>query len=223
MIVMHLIRPASTCVAYGVGAVLVASVIAQPARAAGVEDFYKGKSVSLVIGYSVGGGYDAYGRLVARHLGKYIPGQPNVVAQNMTGAGSLKAANYIYAVAPKDGLVIGTFSRSQGIAPLLGKAEFDSTKFSWIGSVTDEVSLCVTRHDSAVKTFNDFLDVWFTPERDRLTFLDEWHNTAGTHGNAVHVGQHVAVATEVRSHHGPAAGHVLHHHEVCRALASVGE
>ena len=113
--------------------------------------------MSLVIGYSVGGGYDAYGRLLARHLGKHIPGQPNVLAQNMTGAGSLKAANYIYSVAPKDGLAIGTFSRSLAIAPLLAKAEFDSTKFTWIGSVTDEVSLCVTRHDSPVKTFNDLL------------------------------------------------------------------
>ncbi len=83
---------------------LLAALVVQPARAAGVEDFYKGKTVSIVIGYSVGGGYDAYGRLVARHLGKYIPGQPNVVPQNMTGAGSLKAANYIYSVAPKDGL-----------------------------------------------------------------------------------------------------------------------
>ncbi len=67
----------------------------------------------------------------------------------MTGAGSLKAANYIYSVAPKDGSVIGTFSRSQGIAPLLDKAEFDSTKFTWLGSVTDEVSTCVTWHDVA--------------------------------------------------------------------------
>src|SRR5262245_11979044 len=130
------------------------SLLAHSAGAAGVEDFYKGKTVSLVIGYSVGGGYDAYGRLLARHLGKHIPGSPSVVAQNMTGAGSLKAANYIYSVAPKDGTVIGTFSRSQGIAPLLDKAEFDSTKFSWIGSVTDEVSLCVTRHDAPVKTFS---------------------------------------------------------------------
>ena len=89
-------------------AALVAIVIAR-LQPPGFEDFYKGKTVSLVIGYSVGGGYDAYGRLLARHLGKYIPGQPNVVAQNMTGAGSLKAATYIYSVAPKDGLVIGTF------------------------------------------------------------------------------------------------------------------
>ena len=137
--------------------VVAAALVVQPARAAGVEDFYKGKTVSIVIGYSVGGGYDAYGRLLARHLGKYIPGQPSVVPQNMTGAGSLKAANYIYSVAPKDGLAIGTFSRSLAIAPLLNKAEFDSTRFTWLGSVTDEVSLCVTRQDSAVKTFNDLL------------------------------------------------------------------
>src|SRR5712691_2035486 len=139
-----------------ISAALVA-LIAQPSRAAGPEDFYKGKTVSLLIGYSVGGGYDAYGRLIARHLGKHIPGNPGVVPQNMTGAGSLKAANYLYSVAPKDGSVIGTFSRSQGIAPLLDKAEFDSTKFSWLGSVTDEASLCVTRQDAHVKTFAELL------------------------------------------------------------------
>jgi len=80
-----------------------------------------------------------------------------VVPQNVSGAGSLKAANYLYSVAPKDGSVIATFSRSQGIAPLLDKAEFDSTKFTWLGSVTDEVSLCVTRHDAPVKTFSELL------------------------------------------------------------------
>src|SRR5213078_4832247 len=98
-----------------IAAALAAAVTTQPARSAGVEDFYKGKTVSLLIGYSVGGGYDAYARLLARHLGKHIPGSPSVVPQNMTGAGSLKAANYVYSVAPKDGSVIGTFSRSQGI------------------------------------------------------------------------------------------------------------
>ena len=75
----------------------------------------------------------------------------------MSGAGSLKAANYLYSVAAKDGSVIGTFSRSQGIAPLIDKAEFDSTKFTWLGSVTDEVSLCVTRHDAPVKSFAQLL------------------------------------------------------------------
>jgi hypothetical protein len=132
-------------------------VAAQPASSAGVEDFYKGKTVSLLIGYSVGGGYDTYGRLVARHLGKHIPGNPTIVPAEHERAGSLKAANYLYSVAPKDGSVIGTFSRSQGIAPLIDKAEFDSTKFTWLGSVTDEVSLCVTRHDAPVKTFSELL------------------------------------------------------------------
>jgi tripartite-type tricarboxylate transporter receptor subunit TctC len=137
--------------------IAAALIVTQPARADGIEEFYKGKTISLVIGYSVGGGYDTYGRLLARHLGKYISGNPTVLPQNMTGAGSLKAANYLYSVAPKDGSVIGTFSRSQGIAPLLDKAEFDSTKFTWLGSVTDEVSLCVTRHDAPAKTFAELL------------------------------------------------------------------
>src|SRR6266699_4899630 len=81
--------------------VLSSIVPAEPARAQSVEDFYRGKTINLIIGYSVGGGYDLYGRLVARHIGKHIPGKPNVVPQNMTGAGSLRAAQYIYTVAPK--------------------------------------------------------------------------------------------------------------------------
>jgi tripartite-type tricarboxylate transporter receptor subunit TctC len=150
---MHMTRSATILI----GCAVITASLVSSARANSVEDFYRGKTVALLIGYSVGGGYDAYGRLVARHLGKHIPGQPNVVPQNMTGAGSLKAANYLYSVAPKDGSAIGTFSRSLAIAPLIGKAEFDSTKFSWLGSVTDEVSLCVTRQNSAVKTFNDLV------------------------------------------------------------------
>jgi tripartite-type tricarboxylate transporter receptor subunit TctC len=106
------------------------------AGADSVSGFYKNRSVSLVIGYSVGGGYDAYGRLLARYIGKHIPGEPSIIPQQMTGAGSLRAANYIFSVAPKDGSVLGTFSRSMGIAPLLGQAEFDSRKFTWLGSVS---------------------------------------------------------------------------------------
>jgi len=154
---MRLTRRVSMCAMWASAAALAATLATQGARSAGVDDFYRGKTVSLLIGYSVGGGYDAYGRLVARHFAKHLPGNPNVVPQNMSGAGSLKAANYLYSVAPKDGSVIGTFSRSQGIAPLLDKAEFDSTKFTWLGSVTDEVSLCVTRNDAPVKTFSELL------------------------------------------------------------------
>jgi tripartite-type tricarboxylate transporter receptor subunit TctC len=122
-----------------------------------VGDFYKNRSVSLVIGYSVGGGYDAYARLLARYIGKHIPGEPSIVPQQMTGAGSLRAANYIFSVAPKDGSVVGTFSRSMGIAPLLGQADFDSRKFTWLGSVTDDDTTCVTWNTSPIKTWDDFL------------------------------------------------------------------
>jgi len=129
-----------------------------PAHAQSVEEFYKGKTVSLVIGFSAGGGYDLYARHLGRHIGKHIPGHPTILPQNMPGAGSLKAANYIYSAAPKDGSAFGTFARTTGINPLLGSgATFDGTKFSWLGSVTDDVSTCVTWHSSPVKTWNDFL------------------------------------------------------------------
>ena len=114
---------------------------ALPAHAQSVEEFYKGKTINLVIGFSVGGGYDLYARHLARHMGKHIPGNPTIVPQNMAGAGSLRAANFIYTAAPKDGTAFGTFARTTGINPLLESgATFDGTKFSWLGSVTDDVS-----------------------------------------------------------------------------------
>jgi tripartite-type tricarboxylate transporter receptor subunit TctC len=132
---------------------------AQSAVAAGVEDFYKGRTVSIIIGYSVGGGYDTYARLLSRYLGDHIPGRPTVVPQNMPGAGSIKAANYIYGVAPKDGAAIGTFGRTMPVAPLLAAtgAAFDGTKFAWLGSISKDTSLCVTWSKSAIKTWGDFL------------------------------------------------------------------
>jgi len=133
--------------------------VAQPGRAQSVEEFYKGKTLNLIIGYSVGGGYDLYGRLLARHIGKHIPGRPAIVPQNMTGAGSLRAAQYIYSVAPRDGTTFGTFGRTIATTPLLtpASAQFDGTKFTWLGSVTNEVSTCVTWHTSPVKAWSDIL------------------------------------------------------------------
>jgi tripartite-type tricarboxylate transporter receptor subunit TctC len=130
-----------------------------PGHAQSVEEFYRGKTVNLIIGYSVGGGYDLYGRLVSRHIGKHIPGRPAIVPQNMTGAGSLRAAQYIYSVAPKDGTTFGTFGRTIATTPLLtpATAPFDGTRFTWLGSVTNEVSTCVTWHTSPVKTWDDIL------------------------------------------------------------------
>jgi len=140
-----------------IGGIAAVAALAGAASAAGVSHFYKGRVVSLVIGYSVGGGYDAYARLLARYFGKHVPGEPTIVPQQMTGAGSLRAANYIYSVAPKDGSVFGTFSRSMGISPLINKADFDSRKFTWLGSVTDDDTICVTWSTSAVRNWNDFL------------------------------------------------------------------
>lgn len=129
------------------------------ARADSVEDFYRGKTLNIVIGYSVGGGYDLYGRLLGRHIGKHIPGHPSVVPQNLTGAGSLRAAEYIYSVAPKDGTVIGTFGRTIATTPLLSPstAKFDGRQFTWLGSITNEVSTCITWYTSKVKTWDDAL------------------------------------------------------------------
>ncbi|MFL5047864.1 MAG: Bug family tripartite tricarboxylate transporter substrate binding protein [Xanthobacteraceae bacterium] len=146
--------------AVGAGVALVfLSLVARPVAADSVEDFYRGKTLNLIVGYSVGGGYDLYARHVAKHIVKYIPGRPNIVPQNMTGAGSLRAATYLYSVAPKDGTVFGTFGRTMAITPLLtAGTQFDGTKFTWLGSVTNEVSTCVTWHTSAVKTWADMLE-----------------------------------------------------------------
>jgi tripartite-type tricarboxylate transporter receptor subunit TctC len=128
-----------------------------PARAAGVEDFYKGRTITMVIGYSVGGGYDLYARALAMHMGKHIPGNPTIVPQNMPGAGSLKAVNYLYSVAAKDGSVFGTFGRTLALEPLIAKADFDATKLTWLGSMTDESSICISRKASAIQNWNDLL------------------------------------------------------------------
>ena len=121
--------------------------------------FYQGKSIDLDIGYSVGGGYDLYARLVARHLGAHIPGNPTIVPKNMEGAGSLRLANYLYAAAPRDGTVIGATSRGAAFDPLLNEngAQFDASKFSWIGSANNEVSVCVALASSGISSFNDVL------------------------------------------------------------------
>lgn len=133
--------------------------VGSPARSDEVEDFYKGKVVNVIIGFSAGGGYDLYARLLARHIGKYIPGNPTVVPQNMPGAGTLKAAQYLFSVAPKDGTYIGTFTRSLPLSPLFGLpgANFDPRKFVWLGSITHDTILCLSWHESKIKTFNDTL------------------------------------------------------------------
>jgi len=119
------------------------------------EEFYAGKTIDLYIGYSVGGGYDLYARMLAAHIGKHIPGNPTVVPRNMEGAGSLRLANWLYNVAPRDGTAFGIFARGVPFGPLLGSegAEFDPTLFNYIGSMNEEVSICATWHTTGVDTF----------------------------------------------------------------------
>jgi tripartite-type tricarboxylate transporter receptor subunit TctC len=142
-------------------AAVVLALAGAPAQADGVADFYKGKVVNLVVGYGSGGGYDVYGRLVAAHLGKYIPGNPTVVIQNMPGAGSLRSVNYLYNTAPKDGTTIATFARDMPLLGLIGNnpnVRFDPRKFTWLGSSSsyaNDAYLLITRKDAAVKSIAD--------------------------------------------------------------------
>jgi len=127
------------------------------AHAQSAADFYAHRSVNLVIGYSVGGGYDLYARVLARYIGARIPGNPTILPQSMPGAGSLKSIMYLSAVAPKDGTVFGTFGRTMVLEPLLSGAKFDPRKLSWIGSITNDVSLCVTWKSSPIQTWDDLM------------------------------------------------------------------
>jgi tripartite-type tricarboxylate transporter receptor subunit TctC len=123
----------------------------------GVEQFFRGKTINLYIGSSAGGGYDTYARVLARHFGKYIPGNPTIVPQNMPGAGSNKLSGFIYTVAPKDGTAIGAIFPGAVLAPLLADAplQHDPSKLLYIGSANSDVYTCVARTDAPVKTFQD--------------------------------------------------------------------
>jgi tripartite-type tricarboxylate transporter receptor subunit TctC len=134
---------------------MLVSLVALAADAVG--DFYKGRAIDLYIGYSVGGAYDLYARVIGRHLGAHIPGNPTLVPKNLEGAGSLRLANYLYRVAPHDGSAIGTIGRGIPFDPLLiGQGDaFDAQKFNWIGSANNEVSVCVAMRQSGITKFED--------------------------------------------------------------------
>jgi tripartite-type tricarboxylate transporter receptor subunit TctC len=135
----------------------LAAGAAAPAQAQSPEVFYKGRQMIMVV-YSPGGStYDIYARALVRHMPRHIPGEPNFVVQNMPGAGGLKAMDYLYTIAPKDGSVIGTVGRGLPFEPILGKTEFkyDPLRFNWIGSMNRDVSLAISWHTSKVKTLAD--------------------------------------------------------------------
>ena len=127
------------------------------AGADGVADFYRGKELRLVIGASVGGGYDIYSRAIAKHLSDHIPGNPTIIPQDMPAGGGLAAANHIYNVAPKDGTVIGSIQNTVPFEPFFNnkQAQFDATKMSWLGTPTTETAMYLVWHTSKVQTLRD--------------------------------------------------------------------
>src|SRR5688500_13964223 len=127
-----------------VGAILAVCALSQPARADELADFYKGKTVNIVVGHQSGTGFDIYARVLAPHLSRHIPGQPNVIVQNMVGASGITAANWLSNIAPKDGTVMASFVHTVAFEPLFGnqKAQYDTAKLSWIGNMEESVGTC---------------------------------------------------------------------------------
>jgi len=135
--------------------VLISVIFVFSVAAASANDFYRNKTVRVIVGFAPGGGFDAYSRAIARHLGKHIPGNPSVVVDNMAGAGSLIAANYLYKIAKPDGLTIGNFHGNQIINQLIGGAgiEFDARRFQWIGVPVKDTGACVVTKASGITSF----------------------------------------------------------------------
>jgi tripartite-type tricarboxylate transporter receptor subunit TctC len=136
---------------------LSAMVVAGGASAQPADEFYKGKTLTILSGHSAAGAYSAYARLLERHMGKHIPGNPTTVLKFMEGATGLTLANWLFNAAPKDGLSIGIFHERIGLEPLVSPkgTNFDGRKFNWIGSAAKQTSVCFTRTDSKVKTLAD--------------------------------------------------------------------
>jgi tripartite-type tricarboxylate transporter receptor subunit TctC len=136
--------------------------VALATTGATAQNFFDGKTVTIVVGTEAGGGFDLYARAISRHIRKYIPGSPTVIVQNMPGAGSLKAAEYLYVLAPKDGTTFGLIFPGAIIEPLISgphNYRYDPTKFEYIGSADSGTRLCVTFHTSKIKTFDDALNM----------------------------------------------------------------
>lgn len=138
---------------------VAASLLSAPPAAAQDDPFFKGKTVQLLIGFGPGGNNDQWARLLARHIPKHIPGAPNVVPQNMPGAGGLKVANHLYNVAPKDGTAWGLVARGVPLEPLMGGkgTDFEPLKFTYLGSPARDTTVCAVTRETPVKTIDDFL------------------------------------------------------------------
>ena len=139
-------------------ATLAAALLAGgAARAQSVADVYKGRAMEIIVGAGAGGGYDVNARLVARHLGAFTPGAPSVVVANMPGGGGITATNFLYNVAPKNGLVLGTFSNAMLTQPLFGadSVKFETGGFGWLGSTSREDGVCIASRASGARSLDD--------------------------------------------------------------------
>jgi tripartite-type tricarboxylate transporter receptor subunit TctC len=152
-------------------------VTATQARAQSISEFYRGKQISLVTSASVGGGYDQYARLLAKHMPRHIPGEPNIIVQNMVGAEGLRAANFLYNVAPQDGTVIGGLSRNTGLARFYdfnnAGIQFDARKFRWLGSPQQEIGLFILSTKSGLHSLNEM-------KTREVTISSTAHNSPST-------------------------------------------
>jgi tripartite-type tricarboxylate transporter receptor subunit TctC len=149
-------------------------LFATPAHAQSVQQFYKGRQVTLIVGFNPGGASDPYARIVARHLPKFLPGAPTIVVRNMPGAGSVRAANYLHNDAPKDGSELGLIAASTALEPLFGlrPAHFNSQRFAWLGSANSEPGVCVSWHTTFVATARDLFSRGMIVGASPTTSLD---------------------------------------------------
>lgn len=143
--------------AVSISAILCGLASASTLAADPIADFYKGKSLTIVVGQEPGTGFDIYSRTLARHFSRHIPGNPSIVVQNMPGASGVNAGNWLFNIAAKDGTVIGTFSQNVAIEPLYGNqaAKYDAQRFAWIGNMEESASVCGVTPEAQVKTFEE--------------------------------------------------------------------
>ncbi len=150
-------------VSYLVKLIIGIAFVLSASPAASAEDFYKGKTIRFIVGFSAGGGFDAYARLIARHIGRHVPGNPRTLVQNMPGAGSLVSANYIYNKTKPDGLTIGNWAGGLVMAQAMGRKgiKFDARKFNWIGVPVKDSRVCALTKASGINSVGE----WFGTKR----------------------------------------------------------
>lgn len=167
-------RPLLRVISLVVGAAGVVSGVSAGSVSARADDFYKGKTISIIVGFGPGGGYDLYARLIASTIGKYITGQPRVIVQNMEGAGSVRAANHVYVQAPKDGTVIASVVQDSATFYLLGQGglQYDPSRFNWLGGVVSSNSSLYAWHTTGVNRWQD--------AKEREVILGTTGTTAGS-------------------------------------------